>query len=100
MGTDFALASPKSASFSSPSSLIKRFCGFKSLCVCGSGGGRGTDDGSLLVCLSVLPVPVQYLPLVTEAETSEQLKEQHLYIVRVEGSRVLLHVAAQVCVQG
>ena len=60
--------------------------------------GRGTDDGGLLVCLYYLPVPVQYLPLVTEAETSEQLEEHHLYIVRVEGSRVLFHVVAQVCV--
>ena len=55
------------------------------------------DDGSLL---PVLPVPVEYLPLMTEAETSEQLEEQHLYIVRLEGSRVLLHVATQVCVLG
>lgn len=31
MGTDFALASPKSASFKSPPSLMSRFCGFKSL---------------------------------------------------------------------
>ena len=31
VGTDFALASPKSASLRSPSSLISRFCGFKSL---------------------------------------------------------------------
>ena len=41
MGTDFARARPKSASFSSPASLIRRFWGFKSL---GRGGeGRGGE---------------------------------------------------------
>ena len=31
-GTDFALAKPKSASFNSPISLMRRFCGFTSRC--------------------------------------------------------------------
>ena len=31
VGTDLARANPKSANFNSPFSLIRRFCGFKSL---------------------------------------------------------------------
>ena len=48
----------------------------------------------------MLAVPVQYLPPVAEVETSEELEEEELHVVRVEGSWVLLHVAAQVRLLG
>ena len=54
------------------------------------------------VCLSVcvLAVPVQYLSPVAEVEASEELEEQQMHVVRVQGARVLLHVAAQVRLLG
>ena len=41
---------------------------------------------------------MENLSLVAEVETSEELEEKELYVVWVKGTRVVVHVAAEVCV--
>ena len=40
------------------------------------------------------------LSFVAEVQASQELEEKQLYIVRVEGTRAILHVATEVCVLG
>ena len=43
---------------------------------------------------------MEYLPFVAEVQASQELEEKELYIVRVKGTRAILHVATEVCVLG
>lgn len=40
------------------------------------------------------------LSLVTEVQASQELEEKELYVVWIEGTRVVLHVATEICVLG
>ena len=40
------------------------------------------------------------LSLVTEVQASQELEEKELYVVWIEGTRVVLHVATEICILG
>ncbi len=43
---------------------------------------------------------MKYFSLVAEVQAPEELEEEQLHVVRVEGARMLLHVATEVSVLG
>ena len=83
-----ALAKPKSASFSSPFLLIRRFCGFRSLqrLRCKQGENAWNQ-------------PVKYIVRVAKIQPSEKLKHQALHHVSVylpvQRVKVLLQVLSK-----